>query len=434
MPKNTRKNEKRERKADKTEKTQRNSAVESELFGDPLIFIKKAAKQLNIRLRYNYIPFDKNFVPGGAFYLQARLNTFNVSNRTDASMELSIQFPGDVIPEPVGLYTDYFLEWLDKKETSWHRNAIAFNGGMEEMGLLSKFSNIRIHYRESPAFEGSASCPYLNLKIGQPEWFKFVLTDINFHNEGYAELINPSAVQEFREKFQDVENFHNVGHFHDLEHLLQANAPNLAHVLPLANFIKSLQANALNPAHVLTNLRIAQDYRPWLHRMLELLEGYEPSEWHNPKEYPSASHIVQCSKTNDIANEVALAEFALQKLFSGSELDSMQQMLKKARIKSGKFASIPRLNLGPTIIQDNSHEDNWHGDINYESIAQGSVYLIEALKNAGMRKSDAENRITAALTHYIFQQTDAQVNMQTMQRITAGLQQYCIAAQAAKKR
>ena len=79
------------------------------------------------------------------------------------------------------------------------------------------------------------------------------------------------------------------------------------------------------------------DFRPFIHRMLELYKGIREQEWHNPEIY--------LPKKIDIEK---IARETLELLVQGPDREVLEKRISESKLKIGRqWASIPRLNLGP---------------------------------------------------------------------------------------
>lgn len=177
------------------------------------------------------------------------------------------------------------------------------------------------------------------------------------------------------------------------------------------------------------------DYRPFVHRMVEMLASVPKEQWHNPAIYTQTTEQTAGQSTVQSAYSLTAqlmentnaacydTDIILANLFSGDELVRMQKLIKKTSLTARNLTvrngllSIPKLCLGVKILAKNG---NSKSDISAQDVINGSAYLIELLSlsaDAEIRTIDAENRITRALMNYIFNNTDVQTNVHSAEMI-----------------
>ncbi|MEN9626201.1 MAG: hypothetical protein RL557_529, partial [archaeon] len=145
------------------------------------------------------------------------------------------------------------------------------------------------------------------------------------------------------------------------------------------NFIDAAEIESFQKRHP----EHAQDFRPWIHRVLETYKGVPRSEWHDPSLYvPNTTSPQLESVVNN----------TLDILFTGEERAALQNNLETAKLNMRKsWASIPRLSLGaiklPTPGQRSIERD--------EFVMNAAPFFVEYLSSLGVMESDEAERLMA---------------------------------------
>lgn len=121
------------------------------------------------------------------------------------------------------------------------------------------------------------------------------------------------------------------------------------------------------------------DFRPYLRFALEAVKPIDGMEWVKPKRQ---------ERLEDILGP------ALEALFTADERARLAADISSTRLRLDHFASIPRLNLGPTQLPAAGQKDL--GD----PISQGAPLLIELLA-AHMGRAEAEALVAHRLERYL---------------------------------
>jgi hypothetical protein len=164
-----------------------------------------------------------------------------------------------------------------------------------------------------------------------------------------------------------------------------------------------------------------RDFRPYLHRMLELYFEIPRRDWHNPAIYSdNGNNSQQLEK---------IVDSTIDLLFTGKEKDLLTAEIEKARLNMRKgWASIPRLSLGaialPTPGQRNISHD--------EFVVNGSTYLVEYLSQLGIMESDrAEEMAAQKLVNYFIHRSGFQISQERAREIVQKLNDKELAVQVA---
>ncbi|MEN9626284.1 MAG: SNF2-related domain [archaeon] len=135
-----------------------------------------------------------------------------------------------------------------------------------------------------------------------------------------------------------------------------------------------------------------QDFRLYIHRMIELFFEVPRKKWHSPSIYSSHPH------TTDMKQLESVLDATLPLLFSGTEQTEFANRIQEAKLRMRNgYASVPTLNLGalqmPTPGQRNVMNDQF--------VMTGATYLVEVLSHYGqMPRDEALQTMTQKLTNY----------------------------------
>ncbi len=313
----------------------------SKTFGDPLIFMQTTAKDLSIPLCFDYqehsaAEFKQE---GGFFYvgvLYANRSDLPSSNQFTVYLESRTAYNHNL---PHGGVDPAFLKFLDatknKKIIDFKRDSIA------DLGSYAQHTNICFDFYKLLNRRGDCENAYIH--VDQPQDGTFMLEEID-----YSEETGPEAIKRTQPYFTDVEKTAQPG-----------------------------------------------DFRPYVHRMLELYAGISQHYWHEPSKY-----------TPDPA-EVLIAH-SLTTLFTGEERETLERKLCAAKLQMKKgWASVPRLNLGnvqlPTPGQKDVRDDSY--------IVDGGMLLVEHLAALNvMSREEAEALIARRLEHYLLHKSGYQLS------------------------
>jgi len=139
------------------------------------------------------------------------------------------------------------------------------------------------------------------------------------------------------------------------------------------------------------------DFRPYVHRALELYAGIPQEDWHDPRIYLGVDK--QIDKISDLT---------IATLFSGEERVQMQRQLADARLSMRNgYASVPRLSLGPIRLPTPGMKDIEKS----EFVIDAAPLLVEYLHTLGvMTPIEAEEVVARKLTHYLVHNGDFQLS------------------------
>ena len=148
------------------------------------------------------------------------------------------------------------------------------------------------------------------------------------------------------------------------------------------------------------------DFRPWMHRMMELYSEVPKEKWHDPRIYSNSVSRTELERVVDTA---------ISALFTGDEHARLRAQVEQARLKVGnQWASIPRLNLGLTEMPVPGQHDVRKD----EFVTHAAPYLVEYLSSLGvMPAQEAEALISRRLTNYFVHRTGYQVSAGNARRI-----------------
>lgn len=132
-----------------------------------------------------------------------------------------------------------------------------------------------------------------------------------------------------------------------------------------------------------------RDYRPYLHRMLELYWEIPKFKWHNPAVYlPHDPTSMAQYATQAVLEKAIVALFPERPAFLEDA---------RMRLRAG-FASVPSLNLGPTRLPAPGQQDH-----SQDYLVQGGTLLVELLAGS-MGREEAEALVLQRLErHYLSQ-------------------------------
>jgi hypothetical protein len=141
------------------------------------------------------------------------------------------------------------------------------------------------------------------------------------------------------------------------------------------------------------------DWRPYLHRIVEVWAGTPLPNRHDPAIYsPNGS-------TRELEQVV---NSTVDLLFTGSERSQIEEKLKQAKLNMRKgWASVPRLSLGaiklPTPGQNNALDDDF--------VIDAAPFFVEYMSTLGvMDAKEAEAIMAQRLTNYFIHKAGFQLN------------------------
>jgi hypothetical protein len=163
------------------------------------------------------------------------------------------------------------------------------------------------------------------------------------------------------------------------------------------------QMNYLRPKFTDVLQATSRDYRPHLHRVVELYLGIPKSSWHDPRMYSALDAI-------RLINGTAHA------LFDGSSYELVSKPLARLQGRSA-WRSIPKLNLGPILLPQKGTD----------TVVHGAPYLIEYLSKVdAMSAADAERVIIDRLTNYLVHKKGFQYSRERAGRILEELDEQLV--------
>lgn len=120
------------------------------------------------------------------------------------------------------------------------------------------------------------------------------------------------------------------------------------------------------------------DFRPWVHRSLEVMSKTPSEFWHNPIMYTNPAEIV--------------LERSLEILCEDQQKQTIKDQIRKSsQLQLFEFESVPRLNLGAFLLPDNR--------IGETEVLEAAPLVIENLSRIGiMSREEAENLYVKKLT------------------------------------
>jgi len=154
------------------------------------------------------------------------------------------------------------------------------------------------------------------------------------------------------------------------------------------------------------------DYRPYLHRVLELFSGrHEPPEWHDSSIY----------RSQDDSRLDSFVDSSLSLLFTGEERVQMEARLADARLKMRNgYASVPKLCLG-NIVMPTPGMKSVERD---EFVLNASPLLVEYLHTLGvMSQEQAEAVVSRKLENYFVHRAGFQLSRGRAVEIISGLRE-----------
>ena len=123
------------------------------------------------------------------------------------------------------------------------------------------------------------------------------------------------------------------------------------------------------------------DYRPFLHRMLEMFANVQKNKWHNPAMYTGTP----------------LIDEALPQYFTPQEVASIKEHERAFFQSRRDFASVPRLNLGPIVLPTPG------ADIATQLYDRGQ-FVVEYLSQIGyMSRQEATALIAQRVINHLMQ-------------------------------
>jgi hypothetical protein len=142
------------------------------------------------------------------------------------------------------------------------------------------------------------------------------------------------------------------------------------------------------------------DFRPYVHRALELYAGLvkAPREkWHDPSIY-----------SNDQDKLEKIIDVSIPILFSGEELGQIERQIEEARLRMrNMYVSVPRLSLGNIVLPNPGQKDISQDDF----VMQGAPLLVEYLSSLGIMPAvKAEEVVTRRLENYFVHRTGFQLS------------------------
>ena len=133
------------------------------------------------------------------------------------------------------------------------------------------------------------------------------------------------------------------------------------------------------------------DYRPFLQEVLERLYNTSEDQRKDPLLFSDKRQKEMDEGINTFLHD------SVDALFLGEEKEDMKEKLKQARILAGKWISIPRLNLGPSLIPAPGQRKL--DDLDY--VLRGGDLLIEALHLLEVPKEELEDLMLRKTLHKI---------------------------------
>jgi len=138
-------------------------------------------------------------------------------------------------------------------------------------------------------------------------------------------------------------------------------------------------------------LSVAKDFRPYVHRMLEIYAGLPEDQWHDPIIYNP--ELQEQEENIDRTIEEMLNNF-----YSTNESKELKEKLQQAKLKSGRWVSIPNLNLGIVSLpvpKNDNHRESY--------TFKGGQLFVEVLSSLNiMTREEAHKSILPRLIrHYV---------------------------------
>ncbi|HJO15027.1 MAG TPA: hypothetical protein QGG70_03180 [Candidatus Pacearchaeota archaeon] len=156
---------------------------------------------------------------------------------------------------------------------------------------------------------------------------------------------------------------------------------------------------------------IEGDFRPYLHRIIEVHFGISKDQWHDPSIY--TQHDSNQEQLDTMVNT------ALETLFTGEERTALEGKLETAKLRMRKgWASVPKLSLGavslPSPGQKNVRDDKF--------VTEAAPLFVEYMSTLGvMTEQEAEELMARKLTNYFIHNGGFQVNRDTAREIVGQL-------------
>jgi hypothetical protein len=130
-----------------------------------------------------------------------------------------------------------------------------------------------------------------------------------------------------------------------------------------------------------------KDFRPYIHRMMELFTQKPEKDWHDPTIYQE--------------NITTVLSDIVQKLFSGEERERIEKALLGTQ---DVWSSVPKLNLGIVKLPTPGNKE-------INDILHNTPLLIECVSSIGlMSPKEAEEIVTQKLENYCLQNSRFQVS------------------------
>lgn len=137
------------------------------------------------------------------------------------------------------------------------------------------------------------------------------------------------------------------------------------------------------------------DFRPYLHRLIELYNDVPVEKRHDPSIYSSESQARREMNANGLEQVISRT---IESLFTGDERTNMKKRFEEAKlVVNGQWSSIPKMNLGLVILPKIGGREN-----EVETILGGAALLANILSYTGvMPKEEAERMMAQRLTNRI---------------------------------
>ena len=157
-----------------------------------------------------------------------------------------------------------------------------------------------------------------------------------------------------------------------------------------------------------------KDFRPWVHRALEIASGLPKEQWHDPSIYSlSPTKIKQAHETQTVNSLVDI-------LFTGDEQTALQEQLQAARLKTGRWAvSVPKLSLGPITLPAPKGRDASQDAL----MISGAPLFVEQASQLGiMDEQQALTLLQDRLVQHYIHSTQYQLGVEQAREVIARLE------------
>jgi len=325
---------------------------------DPLLFIWKNGKQLGIDFKFgnDFKPKLKKHKVGDMEYPSFMVLSFHKGNpKDDKSLHLELFFKDPSVED--GYFGD--PKNMPKElapliaEFSFDR---AFKQGLGYFGEYQKYTGVWFSYNRFRQFKYESQA-YFDILPNFSLNGEFNFTELNLNNMNTDRVYDKDIDEQevMRKAFDDI-----------------------------ASSTKT-------------------DFRPYVHRALELYAEVPQEKYHDPRLYQRFD-----TQINEQRQIEQVSDLTIETLFTGEEREVLEKQMKDARLNMRNgYASVPRLCLG-NIVMPNPGMKSVERD---EFVANAAPLLVEYLHTLGvMTPVQAEEVVTRKLENYFVHKAGFQLS------------------------